>query len=675
MRPRPLSIVPAVLAASFAWLFRRALFAGETFVERDLATFHRAAKSLVPRLVHETGGLPQWNPYYASGQPFAANPQHALFHPLTALFLVLPFEWAFRAQVILPPLMAAAAMFFLLRSLGRRPWAAAFGATVWGLGGYTLSVTNLLPTLLATSVLPAVLAFACRLAHGGGRGDAVGLALTLGLEGLAGEPATLLCTPFLLIPAVGEGILRGRARLTPRRVGRLAAALALGVAVAGATLLPASRLAVRTNRAAALPAAMADIWSMPPLRLAELVSPYAFGRVETGAWGFWGLRFYPGQTTPFLYSLYPGLITTVLAGAGALGALRGARRRRFRPALLWMGAGAVGVVLAAGRFLPLWPIVRHLPLLRGVRYPERFVLIALLPLVVLAALGFDRLIRGSPAALRWARGGLLAAGALFAVAGVVAVASGPGLWTALGVPRDAAAQVRLLSAQDALVGLLTALAFLVAVDARARRWPWVPAALITLAAADLTHAGGRLMRTLPAKEMTTPPPVLRPLLEEPAWGSLFHAAGWVAQHEREFSFVRPPMPAFWGIPTAFEPDFDLTELRWSTMATGAFLEVLETQPRAAFAAARRRGVAAVVRLRTLATNRQPARLEEHQHHGGGRLDRQGPGGGQRRGAALPRCAAAPGLSGPARRGGAGRRGMEGHGAPSGRGRDRCRRRR
>src|SRR4029453_14370781 len=122
---------------------------------------------LVPRLVHETGGLPQWNPYYASGQPFAANPQHALFHPITALLLVLPFEWAFRLHVMLPPVVAAGAMYFLLRSLGRRRFGAAFGALVWGVGGYMLSVANLLPTLLAVAPLTAVMAFAHRVVRGG----------------------------------------------------------------------------------------------------------------------------------------------------------------------------------------------------------------------------------------------------------------------------------------------------------------------------------------------------------------------------------------------------------------------------------------------------------------------------------------------------------------------------
>jgi hypothetical protein len=193
---------------------------------------------------------------------------------------------------------------------------------------------------------------------------------------------------------------------------------------------------------------------------------------------------------------------------------------------------------------------------------------------------------------------LVILGGLSVVAGTVCLFSRPGFWARLGLPEAAAARMPLLSAQDCVVAVATALAFLLALNAMARRWRWAPTVLLALAALDLVQAGTRLVPTKPAEEMTTPPPVIRQLLDSPGWGPVFHMAGWVAQREQDFSFVRPPMPAFWGIATAFEPDFDLTELRWSTAATGGFLEVLNAQPRAAFAAARRRGVAAIIRLRS-----------------------------------------------------------------------------
>ena len=118
MTARRLRILAALLLGALGlWLFWGALVRGETFAHRDLGAFYRPAKSILVPLARASGGVPAWNPLFASGQPFAANPEHELFHPMTALLFLLPFEWAFRLQVMLPPFFAAGAMFALLRVL------------------------------------------------------------------------------------------------------------------------------------------------------------------------------------------------------------------------------------------------------------------------------------------------------------------------------------------------------------------------------------------------------------------------------------------------------------------------------------------------------------------------------------------------------------------------------
>src|SRR5262245_45127200 len=142
------AITLALPVAMLTALFPGAVLRGESFWVSDLGGFHRPIRSLLVRLAHETGGLPLWNPYLALGQPYAANPHHAVFHPTTALFFLLPFETAFRLQVLLPVLVAFFAMVFLLRTLGRSMGAALFGGTVWAFGGCFLSGTILLPIAL-----------------------------------------------------------------------------------------------------------------------------------------------------------------------------------------------------------------------------------------------------------------------------------------------------------------------------------------------------------------------------------------------------------------------------------------------------------------------------------------------------------------------------------------------
>ena len=150
-------------AAATLAVFWNVLVRGEVFAARDHAAFYWPVKSIYSALARSSAGLPLWNPFLASGQPFAANPEHAVFHPLTALFLLLPFESAFVLQVVLPFLVSAGSGLFLARALRLSGAAAALSAVAWGYGGATLSTLHLVPTLLTIAPLPAVLGFAVRL--------------------------------------------------------------------------------------------------------------------------------------------------------------------------------------------------------------------------------------------------------------------------------------------------------------------------------------------------------------------------------------------------------------------------------------------------------------------------------------------------------------------------------
>lgn len=363
-----------------------------TFALRDLAAYHRPCRALLRPLVEAAGGVPLWNPFFAFGQPFAANPVHQLFHPLTWTFLVLPFEWAFRLQVVVPPLLGAAGAAFLARNLGLGRSAATWTALSWGFGGAVLSATQFLPISFGAAALPWVVAFAVRVAGGGGARDVAGFGSSLGLAIAAGEPATLATTlAFALVPllpgvAPPPGTLAGR-RGAP--LARLVAALALGLLAGAATWLPASRVAARSTRAEGLPPEHAGLWSLPPSRLSEIL-PLAgrvasFGSDPGRAPSF----LYPGRDGPLLLSLYGGFALPVLA-AGAL-------VQRPRATWPWLAAGAAALLLALGSHTAVWSAVRAAPLLNGLRYPEKFALGALFALTLVSAHGADRLATRRPA--------------------------------------------------------------------------------------------------------------------------------------------------------------------------------------------------------------------------------------------------------------------------------------
>ena len=585
-------LFPLLLAPSMAALFWGVLFRGESFFERDIQGFFRPLRALLLPLTRASSGLPLWNPLLASGQPFAANPQHELFHPLTALYFVLPFEWAFRLQTLLPVLVAAFSMVFLLRALDLHPDAAALGGLSWGIGGYTLSTTLLPPILLAIAVLPAVLAFAVRVAAGGGRANVAGLAVSLGLECLAGEPSTLVMTAVLLPVSLahlsprggGPGFRRGPLFL-------LLGGLCLGAAIGAAALLPGLHHAMKTVRASGLDEASASAWSFPPVRFLELLFPRLLGHLDQAdeRW-YWGRSLYPGKGYPYLYSIYPGLLVALLAG---ITAVRGSRRRWG-----WVAGMALGGLMAVGTHLPIWHLARSLaPVLRGIRYPEKFVLLVVLSATVMACCGLDEVLRGGEAPRRLLSRSLVAVALVSTGWGLVLLVleTGPGsaLFEGWGIPSALAPLWAAVAARDAVTTGAVAVALLAALRL-GRRGVWLLAAVT---AVDLSLAGKALVPTKPAASLSTPPPFLRPLLRSKPPGLLFHHAAWDPRFSSTTGICSPPSPCQWGIPTTLSPDFDLTELRWSSRATRLFFEATRSDPSLFAPLLVRRGVSAVLRFR------------------------------------------------------------------------------
>jgi hypothetical protein len=138
-----------------------------------------------------------------------------------------------------------------------------------------------------------------------------------------------------------------------------------------------TRFGCSIRRAAPASREAAATWSTRPLRLVgwSIRGSSATRRATKRISISWRLD----RQYPFLLSIYPGLLVTVLGGAALLRA--GVPRR----AALILGVGG-GILLGLGRHEPLWPLLHHLPLLAQTRYPEKFLLLALACLTFAAAL-------------------------------------------------------------------------------------------------------------------------------------------------------------------------------------------------------------------------------------------------------------------------------------------------
>lgn len=80
--------------------------------------------------------VPLWNPYSFSGTAHAANNQSAVFSPMNALFVVLPFVTAWTLLILLQPLLAGLFTVLFLRSLGLSRPSSFFGALAFMFCGF-----------------------------------------------------------------------------------------------------------------------------------------------------------------------------------------------------------------------------------------------------------------------------------------------------------------------------------------------------------------------------------------------------------------------------------------------------------------------------------------------------------------------------------------------------------
>ncbi len=354
--------------------------------------------------------LPLWDPYHFAGYPFLSNPQPALFYPPTWLAGLLPVRLAISLNLLLHLWLMGAGMWLFLRRSGATQTGALAGAFTFAFSGF--SGARLLAGhvgLLATIAWLPWLLLALQWAAQAKRWQAGVLAgIPLALAILAGHTASLI---YLALVWLAYALyLAWRRDLNVLR--QLLLAMAAGTALSAIQLLPFVQLSLASTRAAAGGFEFASNYSLPPAHLITALVPEYFGEpTRAGYWSvpvFEELTFYAGITPLLLLPL--------------------AVRRPRRYLLLFLPLLALGLLLAMGRYSPLYALAYELlPPLRLARAPGRFALLYTFAAAALAGLTLSywqrapapalagRLLRGTVAVGAVATAAALGAtGALFA---------------------------------------------------------------------------------------------------------------------------------------------------------------------------------------------------------------------------------------------------------------------
>jgi hypothetical protein len=491
------------------------LLAGEILFQRDIGRqIFPARWFLRDALVRGDSLL--WNPLQGLGLSTLANPLNQLTYPLNAVFFVSSSPHLISWWLLLHLVIGGVGMMMLARALGARSAVATLIAGIaWCFSGFCTAEFTAGLLLVAGAYLPwCGLGFIHlgRVLHSGLKigawlGALAQAAIPVALALLTGEV-------FLAIIAVGFGLAVTLADVEPGRVEPagcirrarrflLSAILSVGLAVgiAAVAILPAQRIAQGNARGDRLARATAEVGSLHPLRLLELVAPGSMGDPYTdyvaGPWV--GERALDHR--PIVYGCYLGASVLVLASFAF------ARRRRG-PLILGLVA-LLGLLLALGRHTPVHTVFRNLiPPLALMRGPEKYLIVTVASSSLLAALGMERLASSAV----WLRSILLAVPlgvlALFLpfVPAAMARPVRHGAWVGFAVVLAMAAAAWLARRRPRLAGALTVA--MVTVDLAAAAGPlqnFGPSSLLD----ELAPAAAAIRRDAGVRGLRAPPRVHR----------------------------------------------------------------------------------------------------------------------------------------------------------------------
>ena len=560
-------VVLFVLATIF---FGDVLFGINQFYMRDLTRYYYPTKQILRDIVLH-GEFPYWNRLFSAGQPIAANPEHEVFYPFTWLILLPNYNFGYTLHILIHIYIALAGMYALLRSMQLRPLPSFIGALSWGLGGVYLSEVNLLPILFCAAWLPLTCLFVRRFLLDPTRRDFALGAFFLGLQFLVSEPTTVLQTGFIIgVYALYRGWHeRPRWSKMILRVGSVAVISITAIAIGAAQLLPAIDHVHDSARSRPFDLDLVTAWSMPWAKFAELIFPNILGHIaiDRVMW-YWAGGLYPGMGSPFLFSIYAGLLVITLAVAGAFVRARGGRLVLF--------ICAFSTLIALGGHTPVMKWLYDIGI-TSIRYPEKFALMGIFTITIFAMQMFQRMLDGDEAVRQSAIGFALA---VFVIALAIAITTFFPIYDTTfmkiwGLGKGAVA-TRMLNITyrdwgiaDVRSGMLLAL-LLVIRRAPPRLWA---AALAAFVAVDLAFVVNELNPRMP-RRFFDPPPIASTLPKNHQDYRIFHEADWYGTEEPARSFFSTGDAVYWvvrnglfpmtpggaGVRMVIERDYDKTAL-------------------------------------------------------------------------------------------------------------------
>jgi Bacterial membrane protein YfhO len=338
-----------------------------SFFHMDLCYEHLPVWEVTQKAL-AAGDSPFWLEGEYCGHPPLFIQEVPLFYPLTAplLWTGAPVHRLADLFTLFHLWLAAFAAYLLVRDLTARPEAGLFAGAGWTLSARMIQ-TAIWPNAVAVAALLPLLAFGLvRIASGRRRSGVMVTAVAGGLAICTARPQSLLAAAPLL-GCVAVALVAAAPRRRQAALDLLLAAT-LALALGAPSWLPSAFLLPETTRSQGLSADAEDLQPLAHGHELDMVFLPVDGRTR-----------WPESAA------YPGLLVYALALSAIF--VRPGRDTPLARALLAGSAlgGLAGLALAFGDAGPYrW--IGRLPVVRGFRVPERFLLSWSLALVLAASL-------------------------------------------------------------------------------------------------------------------------------------------------------------------------------------------------------------------------------------------------------------------------------------------------
>lgn len=364
------------LAGLMILYFWEALAQPNLMVERDLPIFFFPSLKLWVEAL-KAGELPLWNPYVFSGQPLFASLQTAILYPPNLVFFILPLDFGFNFTIALHFFLSGWFVYLLCRELGGSRPAGILACLAFSLGGFLISIHNVLNTLQSVTWAPLLFYFFLRTLSRKSWKYAVFSALTILVQFLGGGIEVFLLTQVmvLFLGFYPQALLPEQPFASWRwRLLSVGLIYLLFVGLGAVQILPFWEMAANSSRQLGFSYSEATRWSLNWKDLFYLFLPDLFWR---------GVEYYQKDQN-YLKSIYLGIIPLVMVSCFFLG--RDRRKGWFGLILL------MSFLLALGGNTPFyWALFTFVPGVENIRYPVKFLFLALLFIGLLTGLGWDRL--------------------------------------------------------------------------------------------------------------------------------------------------------------------------------------------------------------------------------------------------------------------------------------------